>query len=403
MDQNQTSERHEIAVVGAGPAGLTAALLLKARGFDVALVGPRHAADPRTTALLTGSVNVLDAVGAWEAAARHAAPMRTMRIIDATDRLIRAPEVAFEAGEIGLEAFGYNIANDALNTVLGDAAQAAGLTWIEAPVTDVVLAGETITLTAGDRALTARLAVAADGARSFMREAAEIGVRTWDYPQHAFVTIFGHSGPHHDASTEFHTPSGPFTMVPLEARRSSLVWVERAEEVARIEALSDGELSREIERRSHRILGAVRVEASRGSIPLGGMVARKLAARRTVLVAEAGHRFPPIGAQGLNLGFRDIAGLVEVLIAARRSAADLGGAGTLAAYEKSRKADIESRTLAVDLLNRSLLSGFLPASAARGLGLYAATRFGPLRRFMMREGLTPSIGAPRLSRGLPLA
>ena len=133
------------------------------------------------------------------------------------------------------------------------------------------------------------------------------------------------------------------------------------------------------------------------------MVARKLAARRTVLIAEAGHRFPPIGAQGLNLGFRDIAGLVEVLVAARRSAADLGGADTLSAYEKSRKPDIESRTLAVDLLNRSLLSDFLPASAMRGVGLYAATRFGPLRRFMMREGLTPSLGAPRLSRGLPLA
>lgn len=403
MDQNQTSERHEIAVVGAGPAGLTTALLLKAQGFDVVLVGPSHAADPRTTALLTGSVNVLGAAGTWDAAAPQAAPMRTMRIVDATDRLVRAPEVAFEAGEIGLEAFGYNIANEALNSVLGDAAKAAELPWIEAPVTDVVHAGETITLTAGDRTFTARLAVAADGARSFMREAAEIDVRSWDYPQHAFVTIFGHSGPHHDASTEFHTPSGPFTMVPLEARRSSLVWVERAEEVARIGALSDRALSEEIERRSHRILGAVRVEASRGSIPLGGMVARKLAARRTVLVAEAGHRFPPIGAQGLNLGFRDIAGLVEVLIGARRAAADLGGAGTLAAYEKSRKADIESRTLAVDLLNRSLLSGFLPASAARGLGLYAATRFGPLRRFMMREGLTPSIGAPRLSRGLPLA
>lgn len=403
MDEHDIPTRHEIVVVGAGPAGLTAALLLKAQGFDVALVGPTHAADPRTTALLTGSVNVLDAAGAWDAAAPHAAPMRTMRIVDATNRLIRAPEVAFEAGEIGLEAFGFNIANNALNDSLGAAAEAADLPWIQAPVTDVVHGGEKITLVSGERTFTARLAVAADGAHSFLREAADIGVRSWDYPQHAFVTIFGHSGPHHDTSTEFHTPSGPFTVVPLEARRSSLVWVERAEEVARIETLSDRDLSREIERRSHRILGAVSVEASRGSIPLGGMVARKLAARRTVLIAEAGHRFPPIGAQGLNLGFRDIAGLVEVLVAARRSAADLGGADTLSAYEKSRKPDIESRTLAVDLLNRSLLSDFLPASAMRGVGLYAATRFGPLRRFMMREGLTPSLGAPRLSRGLPLA
>ncbi|WP_018697927.1 UbiH/UbiF family hydroxylase [Amorphus coralli] len=402
MHEHDSDRSHEIAVVGAGPAGLTAALLLKAQGFDTVLVGPRPGADPRTTALLTGSVNVLGAAGAWDRASAHAAPMRTMRIVDATRRLVRAPEVAFEAGEIGLEAFGFNIENDRLNEALLAAADAAGLEWVAEPVVGVVDAGDRIELETEGGRVRARLAVAADGARSFMREAAGIGVRTWDYPQHAFVTIFGHTGPHHDASTEFHTPSGPFTVVPLEARRSSLVWVEKPENLAWIETLNDGELSREIERRSHRLLGKVTVEKVRGAIPLGGMVARKLAAHRTVLVAEAGHRFPPIGAQGLNLGFRDIAGLVEILVAARRKGDDLGGAATLSAYKRSRKADIESRTLAVDLLNRSLLSEFLPASAARGLGLYAATRVGPLRRFMMREGLTPSLGAPRLSRGLPL-
>jgi len=402
MHEHDSDRSHEIAVVGAGPAGLTAALLLKAQGFDTVLVGPRPGADPRTTALLTGSVNVLGAAGGWDRASAHAAPMRTMRIVDATRRLVRAPEVAFEAGEIGLEAFGFNIENDRLNEALLAAADAAGLEWVAEPVVGVVDAGDRIELETEGGRVRARLAVAADGARSFMREAAGIGVRTWDYPQHAFVTIFGHTGPHHDASTEFHTPSGPFTVVPLEARRSSLVWVEKPENLAWIETLNDGELSREIERRSHRLLGKVTVEKVRGAIPLGGMVARKLAAHRTVLVAEAGHRFPPIGAQGLNLGFRDIAGLVEILVAARRKGDDLGGAATLSAYERSRKADIESRTLAVDLLNRSLLSEFLPASAARGFGLYAATRVGPLRRFMMREGLTPSLGAPRLSRGLPL-
>jgi len=402
MHEHDSDRSHEIAVVGAGPAGLTAALLLKAQGFDTVLVGPRPGADPRTTALLTGSVNVLGAAGAWDRASSHAAPMRTMRIVDATRRLVRAPEVAFEAGEIGLEAFGFNIENDCLNEALLAAADAAGLEWVAEPVVGVVDAGDRIELETEGGRVRARLAVAADGARSFMRKAAGIGVRTWDYPQHAFVTIFGHTGPHHDASTEFHAPSGPFTVVPLEARRSSLVWVEKPENLAWIETLNDGELSREIERRSHRLLGRVTVEKVRGAIPLGGIVARKLAAHRTVLVAEAGHRFPPIGAQGLNLGFRDIAGLVEILVAARRKGDDLGGAATLSAYERSRKADIESRTLAVDLLNRSLLSEFLPASAARGLGLYAATRVGPLRRFMMREGLTPSLGAPRLSRGLPL-
>ncbi|MEW5421870.1 UbiH/UbiF family hydroxylase [Amorphus sp. 3PC139-8] len=403
MEPEQPNIRHEVAVVGAGPAGITAALLLQANGFDTVLIGPKPAADPRTTALLTGSVNVLEAIGAWERAEQSAAPMRTMRIVDTTDRLIRAPEVAFEAGEIGLDAFGYNIENNALNAALVETATAAGLTWIDAPVTDVVHEGGRIVLAAGETSVSASLAVAADGARSFLRETAGIGVRSWSYPQHAFVTIFSHDGPHHDASTEFHTRSGPFTIVPLQGRRSSLVWVVRGEEAARIETLSDDELSREIEIRSHRMLGRVTVEATRGLLPLSSQVARKLGANRTALVAEAAHRFPPIGAQGLNLGFRDIAALVEVLCSARqRRHADLGSEATLAAYGRSRRADVESRTLAVDLLNRSLLSDFLPASLARGVGLFAASRFAPVRRFMMREGLAPTVGAPRLVRGLPL-
>lgn len=403
MESEHANTRHDVAVVGAGPAGLTAALLLRANGFDTVLIGPKPAADPRTTALLTGSVNVLDAVGAWERAETAAAPMRTMRIVDATDRLIRAPEVAFEAGEIGLDAFGYNIENDALNAALMETASAANLAWIDAPVTEVSHEGGQIVLTADETRIAAGLAVAADGARSFLREQAGIGTRSWSYPQYAFVTIFGHDGPHHDASTEFHTRSGPFTVVPLQDHRSSLVWVVRGDEAARIETLSDDELAREIEIRTHRMLGKVTVEAARGLLPLSSLVARKLGANRTALVAEAAHRFPPIGAQGLNLGFRDIAALAEVLASVRQRHGDLGADATLAAYGRSRRADVESRTLAVDLLNRSLLSDFLPASLARGVGLYAASRVAPLRRFMMREGLAPAIGAPRLVRGLPLA
>ncbi|MDQ0315928.1 UbiH/UbiF family hydroxylase [Amorphus orientalis] len=393
---------HQIAVVGAGPAGLTAALLLRSQGFDVTLVGPRPAGDPRTTALLTGSVNVLAAAGAWSRAEDHAAPMRTMRIVDATDRLVRSPEAAFQAGEIGLEAFGFNIENDALNRALIETAEAADLPWIEAPVESAETAGGRIVMSAGGKRVSALLAVAADGARSFMREAVGIGTRSWTYPQQALVTIFGHTLSHNDTSTEFHTRSGPFTVVPLQGRRSSLVWVVHPDEAPWLERMTDGELAREIEIRTHRLLGRVTVEATRGLLPLSGMVARKLADERVALVGEAAHRFPPIGAQGLNLGFRDIAGLAEVLVQARDRGADPGSDATLSAYARRRRADVESRTLAVDLLNRSLLSDFVPVSAARGIGLFAATAIGPLRRFVMREGLAPAIGAPRLVRGLPL-
>jgi 2-octaprenyl-6-methoxyphenol hydroxylase len=211
-----------------------------------------------------------------------------------------------------------------------------------------------------------------------------------------------HDVPHHDHSSEFHTPTGPFTLVPLKGRRSSLVWVQEPGEAERLHALDDETLALEIERRAASILGRMRIVGTRQLYPLGGLSAKTVAANRCALVGEAAHVFPPIGAQGLNLGFRDVATLGEVLVAARRRGEDIGALSVLAAYERARRPDIASRTTAVDLLNRSLLSDLLPVQLLRGLGLYLAGRVPPLRRFLMREGIAPAMARPRLMRGLTL-
>ena len=176
-------------------------------------------------------------------------------------------------------------------------------------------------------------------------------------------------------------------MVPLPGKRSSLVFVVDPAEVAGLTALSDSDLAGEIERRSHSILGKIAVEPGRGVFPLAIETATRFGAGRVVLIGEAAHVIPPIGAQGLNLGLRDAATIAELAVAAHRGGADVGEVTTR--YDAMRRADVASRTLAVDLLNRSLLSDFVPLQGARGLGLFLMDRIGPLRRAVMREGVAP--------------
>jgi 2-octaprenyl-6-methoxyphenol hydroxylase len=217
------------------------------------------------------------------------------------------------------------------------------------------------------------------------------------YAQTALTCNFGHRRPHQDTSTEFHAESGPFTLVPLPQRRSSLVWVVDPTEIGHLSMLSNAEMALEIERRSHSILGEIEVEPGRGAFPLALAAATRFGARRVALIGEAAHVVAPIGAQGLNLGLRDAATIGELVVAAHRDGHDVGDLADR--YDRTRRADATSRMLAVDLLNRSLLSDFLPLQGARASALFLMERVGLLRRAIMREGVTPWASQPRLMRG----
>jgi 2-octaprenyl-6-methoxyphenol hydroxylase len=373
------------AAGGDGPAGLVAALTLAYDGQDVVLVAaPPSQVDWRTSALLTGSVALLERVGAWERLVAKAFPLRRMRIVDGTKRLVRAPEVTFEADEVGLDAFGYNISNSDLVAGLEALLLERGIRRIDALATAAQIDADAITLRLSDGAtVRARLVAAADGRRSAMRDTAGIAVDAWTYEQAALVCNLRHTLPHNDTSTEFHTEYGPFTLVPLGANRSSLVWVDRPTEHERRMALADDALVAEIEARSQSILGAMWLDSPRQVFPLSGMTARRFGASRVALIGEAGHVVPPIGAQGLNLGLRDVSALSEIA----REATDPGGDAALATYDRARRADVVSRALAIDALNRTVLTSFLPAQVARGLGLFLLDRVPPLRRAAMRQGL----------------
>ncbi len=389
----------EVAVIGGGPAGLVAAIALATAGVDTLLIAPPAEPDHRTTALLAGSVTALETLGVWPACAPHAAPLRKIRLIDATARLIRAPEVLFAAAEIGLDAFGHNIENRHLIAALEAHAAALKLPRVVDAALSIASDTAGVTIKHADGEARARLVIGADGRRSLCRAAAGIGTSRRTYPQTALTLNLAHARPHDDTSTEFHTESGPFTLVPLPGRRSSLVCVLDPAHAAELAAMDDAELSGEIERRAYSLLGAMDVEPGRGVFPLAVETADAFARARIALVGEAAHVVPPIGAQGLNLGLRDGATIAELVADARRQNIDVGSADALARYDTQRRADVTSRTIAVDLLNRSLLTDFLPAQGARGLSLYLVDRIGPLRRALMREGVAPAASQPRLMRG----
>lgn len=381
----------DIAIVGAGAVGLVAALLLAESGCSVAVLGPMQAPrDGRTVALLDGSWRLLGELGLADILADRAAPLAVMRLVDDTGSLFRQPPVEFLASEVGLQAFGWNVENAELVEAL--AAKLRGnrtIRHVPGLVSEIVADESGVTLSGeGFSPLRARLVVGADGRQSRVRMAAGIAARDWRYPQVALTAIFAHTRDHREASTEFHTRKGPFTLVPLPGRRSSLVWLLDPQEADVVAALDDAGFARRVEVQAHSLLGAMRLDGPRGRVPMGGLSVERFGAGRMVLVGEAAHVFPPIGAQGLNLGLRDVMALREAVA----GGTDPGAASVVAAYDRARTADVRLRTGAVDALNRTLLTDLLPADLLRGAGLLALSRIGPLRRLVMRQGLAGGMG-----------
>jgi 2-octaprenyl-6-methoxyphenol hydroxylase len=390
---NEASVRYDVAVIGGGPAGVASAIALAQTGAKTALIARRTPyADNRTTALLGGSVDFLEQLEVWRRCKDKAAPLQTMRLVDDTGRLIRAPEVRFSCDEIGLEMFGYNIENRELLTALEQrAAELSNLRRFDDEADTINPDDAEVAIrTGGGKSVSARLVVGADGRRSLCREAAGIEVRRRELKQAALTFNIGHSRPHRNISTEFHTPQGPCVFVPLPGDRSSVVWVASPREAERLIALTDDELSETAERQSHSILGRIKVEPGRHLFPLAIEQPQQFAKARIALVGEAAHVLPPIGAQGLNMGLRDAADIADIVRDAMLWGDDPGSSKVLKRYDSSRRGDIASRTFAIDIANRSLLSDFLPMQTLRAAGLHLIGSIGPLRRLAMREGLAPS-------------
>jgi 2-octaprenyl-6-methoxyphenol hydroxylase len=384
-------------ISGAGPAGLAAACLLALDGVSCAVIAPAFKSDPRTTALMQPAMQMLKFIGVWDDGLKAiCAPLKQLHLIDDTGNFVTAPAIQFSSSEMNLEEFGWNVPLAQLVPALRDRAEALGVKFIEnisiaAHTTDHDI---TIKTETGEN-YTAKILIAADGADSPLRSSLGITTESWSFDQSALATSFAHSAPHQCVSTEYHKSAGPFTTVPLPGNRSSLVWMDRPARIEALLNLSDAELATEIQVETKGNLGRITDIGPRKAFPMRGQRATTFAAKRCMVVGEAAHVLPPIGAQGLNLSLRDAAQAADLIIGVE----DPGAESILKDYNTLRRADVVPRQQLVNVMNQSLLSHFPALALARVAGLNAIANIAPLRSFAMTQGIAPSANLPFAMRG----
>lgn len=375
-------------IVGGGPAGLACALELARCGMPPLLISKASPSKPgRTVALMHGSIALLRQLNVWDELLPHAAPLQAIRLVDSTHRLLRAPTVTFRAHELELDEFGFNIENHHLENALTDAIKRVGIEIIESTVESITFNEDHIVLVGAGIEISAQVAIAADGRNSFLRDRAGFKIKKNSYPQTAITALLDHTAAHKNISTEFHTRHGPMTFVPMQVNASSLVLVTAPEDAVELMQLPDADFCQELQRRCNSFLGAFMLRSRRGAWPLEMALPETYAQKRMMLIGEAAHVLPPIGAQGLNLGLRDAQAAASFIASTLQEKKDPGGNDVLAAYNRSRASDISLRAFAVDALNRSLLTPFLPVHLLLGFGLYIAQKSHFLRRKIMQSGL----------------
>lgn len=401
-------KEYNLIISGAGIPGLTLSLLLADLGLDIALLDPfppkplkDTAASGRTVALMQSSLNVIKATGIWDALKLLSNPLETMRIIDDSAFKQDEIEAPFEAIDIGLDQFGFNIPNNHLRAALFEKAKThKAITIYAQKLTRLDLSNRAATATLEDgKSLTAPLIVGADGRGSAVREQSGIGLKTKDYGQSAITCLINHSKSHKNVSTEFHRPGGPLAFVPLPGNQSSVVWVEKTARAEEIIRLKKSEFEQALQKHSKNILGGLTLEAGPEIWPLISLHASALIATRTALVAETAHVMSPITAQGLNLSLRDVATLAEIIADAARLGLDIGSDTILKKYEKRRNLDITTRVMGVDGMMRFVSQDIEGIKRIRRAGLKAVHTIPALKRLAMHHGLSPSLDVGRLASG----
>lgn len=389
---------YDVIIIGGGLSGGAMAALLGASGFHVACIDRDEPVtqltetfDGRTTAISWGSRKILDRAGAWDTLEPAACPIRTIDILDGESPVL----LRFGAEEVNDQSFGWIVENRLIRHALFKRMKALKNVDHLAPVKISALenAGTLMHVTLEDgRSLSTPLIIGADGRNSFTREWAAIGARSWSYQQRAVVCVVAHEHPHNNVAVEHFRTQGPFATLPMNdgpngEYLSSVVWTEHGPENQSALHYPQDVFDAALTARFPDQYGAVRQIGQRYTFPLSLQHAHQYTAPRLALVADAAHAIHPIAGQGLNLGFRDLEALCDLLIAARANGDDLGGDDLLAAYERERRVDNMAMAGATDVLNRLFSNGFSPLPILRQTGLKIVARVPAIKRFFMHQAM----------------
>ncbi len=396
--------RGDALIVGGGLVGGTLACALGHAGLRVVVVDtaePKTVLDAgfdgRASAIALTSRRLLERVGVWDRVADQASPMLDIRVSDGESRFF----LHYDHREVGDQPFGHMVENRVLRRAILEEMQALETVHVSAP-------DRVVELTRGAAVAEARLAamgpvradlvVAADGRASRTREDARIRVTGWRYAQVGIVCTVEHERSHGHIAHEHFLPAGPFAILPLLGNRASIVWTERADRAPAFMALDDAAFVRELTKRFGDFLGDVRLVGPRWSYPLGLQFAERATAERLALVGDALHGMHPIAGQGLNMGFRDVAALVDAVEDAARLGQDVGTSAVLAGYERARRFDNLLMLAMTDGLNRLFSNDIAPIRLARDAGLGIVNRIAPMKQFFMRHAMGEIGELPRLMR-----
>jgi 2-octaprenyl-6-methoxyphenol hydroxylase len=404
---SMTAQR-SIVIGGGAFAGLGLALALRqGLGAEVPIIvadpalATRPSRDPRATAIVAACRRLFDVIGVWNEVAENAQPILDMVVTDSDLEDATRPVFLTFTGEVEPgEPFAHMVENRHLIDALVKHAEAQQVDLRATTVGAYEQRSDGVNVTFGDGGMVdAALLIAADGARSKLRERAGIATHGWDYDQSGIVVTVTHERDHHGRAEEHFLPAGPFAILPLTGKRSSLVWTETRPEAARITALAADDFLRELELRFGLHLGEIKVLDQPRAFPLSYFVARSFIGERLALVGDAAHVIHPIAGQGLNMGLKDVAALAEVIVDAARLGVDFGQADVLERYQRWRRFDTMAMGLATNSLNFLFSNRSTLLRSVRDIGLGIVDRLPPLKDVFIRQaaGLTGEV--PRLLKG----
>jgi len=395
----------DVLIVGGGLVGGTLACGLEEAGLITAIVeigDPNEALaagfDGRASAVALSSRRLLEGIGVWDKMENEAAPILDIRVSEGESRLF----LHYDHREVGDEPLGHMVENRFIRRAILERMHELENIRLLAPVRLTQLdrgPGMVEAALADGRRIRAPLVVAADGRFSSVREEAGIRVTQWSYGQSGIVCTVAHEYPHNNVAHERFLPTGPFAILPLPGNRASIVWTEREDLAAAMMKLSDTDFRDELAVRFGDFLGDVEVVGPRWSYPLSLQYAQTSVGHRLALVGDAAHAMHPIAGQGLNMGWRDVAALAEVLADARRLGLDVGAASVLGRYERWRRFDNTLMLAMTDALNRLFSNNITPLRLARDAGLAVVNQVPQLKKLFMRHAMGVVGDLPKLMRG----